>query len=275
VGRNGDPHGDDYGLPHIDIVVPDDARELDRDVVAYRREQRQRRRRARWRRVFRPFTRYGLAAPIIAAAVLIAVVSGTLLTVLGPHSVPRPAGTPAAPRPSARAGQIGGPLPAARITVDGEPAALTDQRPAVIILVPPDCRCDVVVSTLARQATARRIGVYLVAGPAAGDHGLQPGSGTGAGNGTATPRPPARPSPSARATAGAGELRALAKKSAARVIADDAGTLVSTYRPNGLTAVFVHTDGVVRAVLGPKAGQQFDSLLEPLQRPGQAALAPM
>jgi hypothetical protein len=271
VGRNGDPQGDDYGLPHIDIVVPDDARELDRDVVAYRREQRQRRRRARWRRVLHPFTRYGLAAPIIAATVLIAVVSGTLLTVLGPHSVPRPAATPVAPRPSARAGQIGGPLPDARITVDGEPAALTDQRPAVIILVPPDCRCDAVVSSLARQAATRRIGVYLVAGPAAADRAIQPGSG----NGTVTPRPPARLTPSARATAEAGELRALAKKSAARVIADADGTLVSTYRPNGLTAVFVHTDGVVRAVLGPKASQQFDPLLEPLQRPGQAALAPM
>jgi hypothetical protein len=272
VGRNSDPQGDDYGLPHIDIVVPDDARELDRDVVAYRREQRQRRRRARWRQLFRPFTRYGLAAPIIAAAVLIAVVSGTLLTVLGPHSVPRPPATVQPPRPSARTGQLGGPLPDARITLDGEPAALKDQRPAVIVLVPPDCHCDNIISSLARQATVRRIGVYLVAGPAVVDRGLEPGPG----NGTATPRPPAKLTPTARATAAASELRALAKRSAARVIADDAGTLVSTYRPNGLTAVFVHTDGVVRTVLSdPKAGQRFDSQLEPLQRPGQAALAPM
>jgi hypothetical protein len=270
VGRNGDPQGDDHGLPHIDIVVPDDARELDRDVVAYRREQRQRRRRATRRRVLGPFTRYGLAAPVIAASVLIAVISGTLLTVLGPNSVPRPSATPATPRPSARAGQIGGPLPDARITVDGRQAALSDQRPAVIILVPPDCRCDVVVSSLAREASARRIGVYLAAGPAPVERDLRPGPG----NDTATSRPPVRPTPSARATADAGELRALAKKSATRVIADAAGTLVSTYRPNGLAAVFVHTDGVVRAVLGPKAGQRFDSHLEPLQRPGQAALAP-
>jgi hypothetical protein len=203
--------------------------------------------------------------------VLIAVISGTLLTVLGPQSVPRPSATPAAPRPSARAGQLGGPLPDAQITVDGQPAALSDQRPAVIILVPPNCRCDVVVSSLARQASARRIGAYLVAGPAPAERGLQPGPG----NDTATPRPPAGLTPSARATAEAGELRALAKKSAARVIADGAGTLVSTYRPNGLTAVFVHTDGAVRAVLGPRAGQRFDPQLEPLQRPGQAALAPM
>ncbi|WP_262402492.1 hypothetical protein [Actinomadura sp. CNU-125] len=37
---DGDPDPDDYGLPRVDIVVPDDARELDRDVVAYRREER-------------------------------------------------------------------------------------------------------------------------------------------------------------------------------------------------------------------------------------------
>lgn len=272
MGRNGDPQGDDYGLPHIDIVVPDDARELDRDVVAYRREQRQRRRRARWRRLLRPFTRYGLAAPIIAAAVLIAVVSGTLLTVLGPHSVPRPSTSPLPPRPSPRSGQIGGPLPDTQVSIDGERAALLDQRPAVIIFLPPNCRCEVVVTALARQATARRIGVYLIAGPAAADRGLQPGPG----NRTATPRPPAKLTPTAQPTAGADELRALAKKSAARVISNDGGELVAAYRPHGLTAMFVHTDGVVGAVLtGPRADQRFDPQLEPLQRPGQVATAPM
>ncbi|HEU5156942.1 MAG TPA: hypothetical protein VFU43_08085 [Streptosporangiaceae bacterium] len=273
MGRNGDPQGDDYGLPHIDIVVPDDARELDRDVVAYRREQRQRRRRARWRRVFHPLTRYGVAAPIIAAAVLIAVISGTLLTVLGPHSAPRPASPPPAQRPSARPGQVGGPLPSGQVTIDGEPAALSDQRPAVIILVPPECRCDAIVTSIARQATARRIGVYLVAGPAPADRGLQPGPG----NITATPRPPARLTPAARATADDGELRSLAKRNpGARVLADPEGALISAYRPEGLTAVLVHTDGVVGARLNDlRADQRFDSQLEPLQRPGQAALAPM
>jgi hypothetical protein len=272
VGRNGDPQGDDYGLPHIDIVVPDDARELDRDVVAYRREQRQLRRRARWRRLLRPFTKYGLAAPIIAAALLIAMVSGTLLTVLGPHAVPRPASTPLPPRVSARAGQIGGPLPDAQVTIDGKRVALMDQRPAVIVMVPPNCGCDAAVSALSRQTAAHRIGVFLVAGPAAADRGLQPGPG----NTSIKPRPPARLTPPARATAGQDELRALAKKAAAHVVVDDDGVLVSTFRPNGLTALFVHTDGVVGAELGGlRPDQRFDPQLEPLQRPGQAALAPM
>jgi hypothetical protein len=273
VGRNGDPQGDDYGLPHIDITVPDDARELDRDVVAYRRERRQQRRRARWHRLFRPFTRYGLAAPIIATAVLIAIVSGTLLTVLGPHSVPRPTSTPPPPRTSARPGQIGGPLPDAQVTIDGEQAGLMDQRPAVIVLVPPACGCDTVVSSLTRQATARRIGVLLVSGPSAPARGLQPGPGSSS---TSSPRPPAKLTPTAQPTAGMAELRALAKKATARVMSDAAGVLIATYRPNGLTAVFVHTDGVVGAVLGGlRADQRFDPQLEPLQRPGQGAVVPM
>jgi hypothetical protein len=274
VGRNSDPQGDDYGLPHIDIVVPDDARELDRDVVAYRREQRMRRRRARWRRVLGPFTRYGVAAPIIAAAVLIAVVSGAMLTVLGPHTVPRPTTSPLTQRPSARPGQVGGPLPNTQVTIDGEQAALVDQRPAVIVMVPPGCRCDAAVTSLTRQATVRRIGVFLVSGPAAPERGPQPGPG----NGTATPRPPARLTPTATATASAAEteLHALAEKSGARVLADEDGALTAAYRPTGLTAVFVHTDGVVGSVLsGPRPGQRLDAQLEPLQRPGQAALAPM
>jgi hypothetical protein len=251
VGRNGDPQGDDYGLPHIDIVVPDDARELDRDVVAYRREQRQRRRRARWRRLVAPFTRYGLAAPIIAAALLIAVASGTMLTVFGPHSAPKSTAPPLSPRPTARAGQIGGPLPDAQVTIGGEESALIDHRPAVIIMVPPGCQCDAAVSALARQAAQRRIGVYVVAGP-------RDAAGTGAA--TAPPKP--------------AELRGLAKKSATQVLEDDEGVLVSTYHPKGLTAVLVHTDGIVGGVVPvPPANQNFGNRLEPLQRPGQGVAA--
>jgi hypothetical protein len=46
--------------------------------------------------------------------------------------------------------------------------------------------------------------------------------------------------------------------------------LVATYRPKGLTALFVHTDGIVGWVVPqPRADQRFDAQLEPLQRPGQ------
>ena len=42
-----EPGRDDGNLPPVNIVVPDDARELDRDVLAYHRELRARRRRQR------------------------------------------------------------------------------------------------------------------------------------------------------------------------------------------------------------------------------------
>lgn len=95
----GDPEPDDYGLPRIDVVVPDDARELERDVVAYRREERRRRRRERTRRLARPFTRFGVAIPIIAGALLVALLSGVLMTAFGPRPAPRPTGAQLAPRP--------------------------------------------------------------------------------------------------------------------------------------------------------------------------------
>ena len=46
VNLGGDPGRDDFGLPPTDIQIPDDARELDRDVQAYYRELRS----LRWRR---------------------------------------------------------------------------------------------------------------------------------------------------------------------------------------------------------------------------------
>ena len=42
-----EPGRDDGNLPPVNIVIPDDARELDRDVLAYRRELRAKRRRQR------------------------------------------------------------------------------------------------------------------------------------------------------------------------------------------------------------------------------------
>ena len=45
MNAGGDQGRDDYGLPPVDIEIPDDARELARDVQAYHRELRSRRRR--------------------------------------------------------------------------------------------------------------------------------------------------------------------------------------------------------------------------------------
>jgi hypothetical protein len=69
------------------VVIPDDARDLDRDVLAYRRELRAQRWRQRLLRLTRPFTRsefggHAAIIPIIAILFAISLVAGALLSVL-------------------------------------------------------------------------------------------------------------------------------------------------------------------------------------------------
>ena len=238
--QSGDP--DDYGLPRVDIVVPDDARELDRDIIAYRREERRRRRRARWRRLAGPITRFGIAAPIIAGALLIALISGTLITVFGPRPEPRVSGRPVPVQPTAAPGQIGGVLPDGQIAVPGHRRQLIDLRPALILVVPPNCRCESTVNELSRQAHEYRIGLYLVA------------------DRRDTTVPTEEQAKEMRDLAGA------ARYGVAIVAEDAKAVLATTYQASGLTAVLVRADGVVDDVLrGLPAQPRLETRLEPLQ----------
>lgn len=68
----------------LDIQVPDDARELDRDVLAYHRELRARRRRNRLRRLgrpFAPFAAHGSVMPLLASILAVCLVAGVMLSV--------------------------------------------------------------------------------------------------------------------------------------------------------------------------------------------------
>jgi hypothetical protein len=93
------------GTP-LDIQIPDDARELERDILAYHREQRALRRRRRLRRILP-----GQAGimPLMASVLAVCLVAGMMLSVFtitptdGPGKT-RPAVTqPAAQRPSTSA----------------------------------------------------------------------------------------------------------------------------------------------------------------------------
>ncbi len=220
MGLHGDH--DDYGLPKADVVVPDDARELDRDVIAYRREMRQERRRARWQRLGRPFTRYGIAAPFIASAVLVALISGVLMTVVSPRPAPRTIQVAPTGPTRLRPGEQGGPLPPGTVIVGTKRVALTDliNVAGVVVIVPVGCGCDTAVANIARQAGYLQLQVWLVAdgrtGKDADDvHRL-----------------------GETATHGAG------------AVADDPDrVLASTFKAAGLTAVLVRTDRIVRTVL--------------------------
>jgi hypothetical protein len=97
------PGGDaGWDGPPLDIQIPDDARELERDVLAYHREQRAIRRRRRLRKIMP-----GQAGimPLMASILAVCLVAGMMLSVFtitptdGPGRT-RPVTTqPAAPQP--------------------------------------------------------------------------------------------------------------------------------------------------------------------------------
>ena len=83
----------------LDIQIPDDARELDRDVLAYHRELRARRRRNRLRRLagpFAPFAAHGSVMPLLASILAVCLVAGAMLSVatFSPATTPADRKTP-------------------------------------------------------------------------------------------------------------------------------------------------------------------------------------
>ena len=155
VNSGGEPERDDTGLPPVDIEIPDDARELDRDVQAYYRERRAERRRQRHHRMHGRIARDGIVLPLLACCLILALIAGTLLTVFtatsdqnfraacpqrrcqpAPPAAPLPATLPRALPPlagpprlplSPAITQTGKPLPAGtlRLTANNRP----DQAP--------------------------------------------------------------------------------------------------------------------------------------------------
>ena len=65
----------------LDIQIPDDARELDRDVLAYHRELRAKRRRSRLRRLAGPLAGHGAILPLLASILAVCLVAGAMLSV--------------------------------------------------------------------------------------------------------------------------------------------------------------------------------------------------
>ncbi|MGD0242284.1 MAG: hypothetical protein ABSB59_18415 [Streptosporangiaceae bacterium] len=82
----------------LDIQIPDDARELDRDVLAYHREVRARRRRNRLRRLAGPFSGRATVMPLLASILAVCLVAGAMLSVatFSPATAPaeRPTSSP-------------------------------------------------------------------------------------------------------------------------------------------------------------------------------------
>jgi hypothetical protein len=229
VNAGGDPDRDDFGLPPIDIVIPDDARELDRDVQAYQRELRALRRKRRTSRLRGPLTRDGMVLPLLAGCLMLALLTSTLLVMFaadqtGMPDSPRSAATQGQPKntPTTQpvAGQIGGQLPAATVKIGDKSVLLrtvTAAMASVLTLVPQDCRCAPALRQLRSQAARARVLVYFV------------------GTAAAMPQLPG--------------LAAAAGQPMSGVAEDPDNVLGSTYRPKGLTVILVRRDGTVASVI--------------------------
>lgn len=234
VSRGGEPERDDYGLPPVDIEIPDDARELEHDVQAYHREVRTLRRQRLLRRLAGPIARDGMVLPLLASCLALTLLAGTLLTMFttrradAPVTQVQPPSTPQSASPGV--GQIGGPLPASTMQANGEIVALSAVRTAVLALVPAGCHCAAAAKRISRQASAADVVVYLVA----------------VGDSLRQVKAMARPH----------------RTSTVLVASDTHGALSGAYHPSGLTVVLVDQVGSVRSVqrnLGPSV-QLGDSL---------------
>ncbi|MGD0686592.1 MAG: hypothetical protein ABSA03_15950 [Streptosporangiaceae bacterium] len=235
VNASGEPDRDDFGLPPVEIEIPDDARELDRDVQAYHRELRARRRQVRLGRLHAPLTRDGLVLPLLAGCLAMVLISGVLLTVFTAgqsgsparspapsprttHAAASPAAGSASPAASPRAVQAAGRLPGAKVTISGQPVELSSLMiPSVLALVPSGCQCSAALRQIGRQAAAARVSLYLVS--VGGD---------------------------------ARQVRRLAARAGqprTHVADDTSRALASAYHPRGLTAVLVSADGAVTAAV--------------------------
>jgi hypothetical protein len=249
VDPSSDPGRDDYGLPPVEVEIPDDARDLDRDVQAYHRELRALRRRARVRRLVRPVSRRGMLIPLIAGCLALTLLSGTLLTVLSGRQVtPTRNSISTASRSPSPASRGGGQLPDAQVMLDGKQVGLRTLVPAVLAWVPQYCACLAALRELTRQAAMAHVQLYLV--------------------GTAQVAP---------------ELPALARQVGQRdsqVVNDTTDVLGLTYSPMGLTAILADSDGTVGDVLRnlPTGDQrlvaELPALASPSYGPGASPPSP-
>ena len=210
VNPGGEPGRDDGGLPPVDVEIPDDARELEREVLAYRRELRARRRRARWDRLFGPLRGHGALLPLIASCVALSMLAGTLLSVFSIS----PASAPVLSHSAAPTPQTSSSLPQGQVLIAGQTKNVRSLVSAVLVLVTPTCNCTKAVQEVTAQAARAGVPVYLV--------------GT-------TDRTTGR-------TADVTDLARTAGQGAAVAVKDTTNVLGRAYHPAGLTIVLARAD---------------------------------
>ena len=213
-GRHDDLTPED--LAGLTLHVPDDPRELlaEPDPVAAADDPPTTPATSTWadRRAARR-RRLTLTAGVVAISMLVVAISGAVgAWIVGPQASAPPAAPLASALPAP--GQVGGLLPDV-VLQDGETAvAARSIRPAVIVLVPPDCdECAELLTTLAPQVGSFGYAMVAVGAPGQDD-----------------------------------QLAALAETvgtTRLATVTDPRGTLRTTYGLTGATIVLVRDDGVV------------------------------
>ena len=239
MNPGGEPGRDDGGLPPVDIEIPDDARELDRDVLAYRREL------ARPpppgplgppARPAAPGT--GHCCPCVASCVALSMLAGTLLSVFSIS----PASAPVLSHSAAPAPRASSSLPAGTVLINHRATSVRSLLPALLVLVSPGCNCAQAVREVTAQA--RHAGVkkvYLV--------------GT---------------------TGKMADVNQLARTAgpAAVAVEDAENVLVTAYRPAGLTIVLAKADATTSVQRNLRPGRfQLEDQLRQLGTHGSGGLA--
>ena len=214
-GHHDDLDGDDELAAELAFLVPDDARSPGpRPRRLSERAGRGSQRRAPTGPVDHPCRTLRSAGHVL---LLVAVLAGSLMTVMAPRNQTTPLARPLATAPQQPAGQVGGLLPAGDDPGPRAGLLARAMRPAVILVVPAACEgCRASVESVLVQARTHRLRLVLLGSP---DQQK--------------------------------ELVSLANKGAggqATVALDPSGEFATAYSDGTLTAVVVAPDGIVSAV---------------------------
>ena len=231
------------GIPAgADIVVPDDARELARDIAAWRREERWKRRRRFFERALggRPSSTRALSAPIIITLMIAAALLGA--TLIFPGRTPEHPPTAPVPlvlaAPTSAPGTVGGLVPDDTLVGQTGTTSARALRPALLAVAQNDCACTAALTHLAEEAADNGLTIYLV-----GSEAQQTG------------------------------LNALAGSSsvAVRVMLDQNSAITSMFAKGALTVVAVHADGVIEQIVDNfTRTTSLETVLPELKQPAHA-----
>jgi len=216
------------------IDVPDDASALEADRLAYLAELQERGRRQRY--VPPPDApRNAQLWPFLL------IFSATVLALMGfviafiPQAGQAPSATALGAPIGVEPGTVGGLMPFGTVSIGTIDAPIRDFRPGVIALIPPGpCRtCGATIASVWEQLTAFRLPLLIVG---------QPGSDL--------------------------QLNALSAQAGGVTPAVDNTALLPKKATGHVTLYFIHSDGVIGAVLPADPGTQLEPLLRNLAKPG-------